>query len=87
MQQPKWRDRSLPITVLLGTGIRVGELLALTWDNIDLKQKQFISKKRYFTYGIQICKNIRFRFNPRKQLTANAVSLCQRLCIMPFATM
>lgn len=45
MQQPRWHDRSFPIIVLLGTGIRVGELLALTWDNIDLKQKTICIEK------------------------------------------
>ena len=46
----------IPILILFCTGVRIGELLGLTWDNIDLdkkiitldKQVVYISKRGYF---------------------------------------
>lgn len=70
MQQPKWRDRSLPITVLLGTGIRVGELLALTWDNIDLKQKTiYIEKTLLYLWNTDLQK---YTFSFQSPKTVNS---------------
>lgn len=39
-QENTWQNVHLPlIGFLLGTGVRVGEAMALTWDDIDLKSK------------------------------------------------
>ena len=46
----------MPILILFCTGVRIGELLGLTWDNIDLdkkiitldKQVVYVSKRGYF---------------------------------------
>lgn len=37
VKQEQWQKHLPIITTLLGTGMRIGELLALTWDDIDFK--------------------------------------------------
>jgi integrase len=39
------------ITVALGTGLRFGELTALTWDDVDLVQRELIVKQA-FSQGV-----------------------------------
>ncbi len=42
-------DGTPVITVLLGIGKRIGECLALTWDNLDFDNKT-VGVNRTFTY-------------------------------------
>ncbi len=40
IRQEKYKDVEPAITVLLGTGLRVGELLGLKWEDVDLESKE-----------------------------------------------
>lgn len=40
IQQEQYRDVEPAITVLLGTGLRIGELLGLKWEDLDLESAE-----------------------------------------------
>lgn len=52
-------------TVFLGTGLRVGELLALTWSDIDFKKKN-INVNKTLTYKVGSNKKAEFHISPTK---------------------
>ena len=43
--QPEHQSIAPPLLTLLGTGLRVGELLALTWENVDLNTRHIYIEK------------------------------------------
>ena len=52
-------------TVFLGTGLRVGELLALTWSDIDFKKKN-INVNKTLTYKVGTNKKAELHISPTK---------------------
>lgn len=70
-RQPKWKQYGPIITVMLGTGIRVGELFALTWQDIDFKQHQImINKTLVYLPNTQ---NNKYEFSFQTPKTKNAI--------------
>lgn len=50
IRQERWQLYEPAITVLLGTGLRLGELLALEWQDVDLKNKTIsVTKNLVYT--------------------------------------
>jgi len=45
LNQDKWKKHQPMITIMLGTGVRVGELLALTWTDVDFENKSISINK------------------------------------------
>lgn len=45
LSQDNWNKYQPMITIMLGTGVRVGELLALTWSDIDFQNKSISINK------------------------------------------
>lgn len=45
MKREKWDIYEALITVLMGTGLRLGEALGLTWDCVNFEQKEILVKK------------------------------------------
>lgn len=41
----EWEPLSFPVITLSGTGMRIGELLGLTWDNVDIQARHIYIEK------------------------------------------
>ncbi len=62
----KWRPFHPLVLVLLGTGLRIGECLGLTWDCVDFEESQ-IKVIKTLVYVKDINDNVfRFKFQPPK---------------------
>lgn len=65
LNQDKWQKYQPTVTIMLGTGVRVGELLALTWSDIDFKNKT-ISINKSLAYLKDDNNHFHFQFTTPK---------------------
>lgn len=70
-QQSKWKQYEPIIRILLGTGMRIGELFALTWQDIDFQQHQITINKTLVYLPNTQTKKYEFSFQTPK--TKNAI--------------
>ena len=70
-KQSKWQQYEPIIKILLGTGMRIGELFALTWQDIDFQQHQIIINKTLVYLPDTHTKKYKFSFQTPK--TRNAI--------------
>lgn len=66
------------ITTMLGTGIRIGELLGLKWKDINFEKKT-ISVNRTLVYVRNKLKNTVSKYNHSKPDTPSAPSPCLKV--------
>lgn len=70
-QQAKWKQYEPIIKILLGTGMRIGELFALTWQDIDFQEHQItINKTLVYLPDTQTNK---YKFSFQTPKTKNAI--------------
>lgn len=66
MAKDEWVEFEPLIRLLLGTGLRVGEALGLTWDCVDLQRKEIVIKKTLaYVKDLKTGKSS-FKFQPPK---------------------
>ncbi len=65
LSRDKWLKYQPMVTIMLGTGVRVGELLALTWSDIDFENKT-ISINKSLAYLKDENNHFRFQFTTPK---------------------
>lgn len=66
--------------VALSTGLRQGELCALTWDDIDLKKKEISITKTLLYQKLEGDKGKEFHLNPPKTKTSNRIIPITKQC-------
>lgn len=71
VSQPKWKQYEPIIIIMLGTGMRVGELFALTWQDIDFGHKQ-IHINHTLVY-LRNTENDQYEFSFQTPKTYNAI--------------
>lgn len=70
-KKDKWRQYEPMLVTLLGTGMRIGECLALTWDDIDF-ENNIISVNKTLTY-IKSSKDEKCRFSYQSPKTKSGI--------------
>ena len=58
-----YRIPKLLILICFYTGIRIGELCALTWENIDLKRSVQLEPQKYIGLAPELVKQLKGRTN------------------------
>jgi len=66
--------------VAISTGLRQGEICALTWDDIDLKKKEIIINKTLLYQKLEGDVGKTFHINPPKTKTSNRVVPINKPC-------
>ena len=73
IQQERWKFSEPTLTVLLGTGMRVGELLGLNWEDIDFEQKSISINKTLVYVKDHTTQKFHFAFQTPKTRHGNRI--------------